>query len=337
MHPFLCNKNIDMNFKKLRYNLIVIGLVALVCCYMGMSIFFAPASSNVGNSGSAQEEPIEDIEIPEEPDDGDDDGDDEDEETNIPTDAIELINYAIDIMNDGLGYECNYNSAITNTPTSMSNMNPVQNLSSVITRGVNSKGEKVGTQKDFYYSSYSGVGDSMLARYFRGFYDNQTTGQVNVIETTDYNVSNKTYNAANAYRNDVMSIDDVINEFKIIYTQKYPIKFTKKNCTIIKDDSKKSKTYRTITVSVKLDSLSQEYLDFFTSTKQMKGIDYKKVEVTFVIKKSNGYISKIKRNELLMATAINIPVLGSMQVQSDISIEQTFTKMNETIILPDSL
>lgn len=327
-----------MNFKKIRYNLIVIGLVALVLCYMGMSVFFVPSSGNISGPGSAQEEPIEDPTSPDDVSGDDETGDDEiDDETDIPTDAIELINYALDILNNGAGYESTYTSSITNTPTSMQNIKPVQNLSSVITKGVNSKGEKVGIQKDFYYSSYSGVGDSMLARYFRGYYHNQTTGQVNIIETSDYNSTAKTYNKDAAYRNEVKSYDEIIDEFKIIYTQSFPLKFTKKNSTIIKDDSKSSKTTRTITVSVKIDSLSQEYLDFYTSTKQMKDIKYQKVEVTFVINKNTGYITKIKRNELLNSTAINIPVLGSMAMQSSISIEQSFKNMNKEIVLPDSL
>lgn len=307
-----------------------------MCCYMGMSIFFAPSNDNVNSPGSAQDENVNDPMLPEDPTD-DGNYDDLDGEKGIPTDAIELINYGLDVLNNGLGFECIYTSSITNTPKGLTDVNPVQKLSSVMSRGVNSKGEKVGIQRDFYYANYSGIGDSMLARYFRGFYDNQTTGQVNVIETNDYNLADKTYNVKAAYRNDLTSYDTIIDEFKIIYTRNYPFKFTQKNCTIIKDDSKKSKIYRTITVSVKMNALSQEFLDFYTSTKQMKNINYQKVEITFVVNKNNGYIAKINRSELLNSTAINVPVLGSISMQSSISIEQTFTSMNKEIILPDSL
>lgn len=320
-----------MSFKKIRYNLIVIGLVALVCCYMGMSIFFAPASSNINNSGAAQEEPIEDTLLPDE-----DDGDDEKKE--IPTNAIELINYGLDILNNGLGYESTYTSKITNAPNGIPlSEDPVQMLRGSVSRGVNSKGEKVALQKDFYYSSYHGTGDSMLARYFRGFYDNQTTGKVNVVETSDYDVNAQTYNLENATRNNVVSIDDAINQFKVIYTQGFPITITEDNCNVVKDDKRSSENYRIITVSINLGSLSQNYLDFYTSTDQMKNITYKKCEITFAINKKTGYIYKITRNELLDATAKNIPVLVEMGVTSTIYIQQTFTKMNKTINIPDSL
>lgn len=331
-----------MSFKKIRYNLIVIGLVALVCCYIGMGLFFTQSSSNANNGGSAQEEPIEDPTNPEDPDLPIDNGDEDDgdEDVDLPSDAIELINYGLDILNNGTGYESTFSSTIVNTPLSdaLKGIQPTQNLTSVISRGVNSKGEKVGIQKDYYYSNYSGTGDGMLARYFRGFYDNQATGQVNIIETKDYSYTAKTYNVAAAYRNETKDINNVIDEFKVLYTQDYPIKLTKKNCMIIKDDSKKSKTYRTITVSINnFASLSENFLKFYTSTNQMKDISYKKIEMSFVINKNTGYISKIRRNELLHSTAINVPALGTMAVQSAITIEQSFTKVNKNVILADNL
>lgn len=331
-----------MSFKKIRYNLIVIGLVALVCCYIGMGLFFTQSNSNTNNGGSAQEEPIDDPTNPEDPDLPIDNGDEDDgdEDVDLPSDAIELINYGLDILNNGTGYESTFNSSIVNTPLSdaLKGIHPTQNLTSVISRGVNSKGEKVGIQKDYYYSSYSGTGDGMLARYFRGFYDNQATGQVNVIETKDYSYTAKTYNAAAAYRNETKDLESVIDEFKVLYTQDYPIKLTKKNCIIIKDDSKKSKTYRTITVSINnFASLSENFLKFYTSTNQMKDISYKKIEISFVINKNTGYISKIKRNELLNSTAINVPALGTMPLQSAITIEQSFTNVNKNVVLADNL
>lgn len=327
-----------MNFKKVRYNLIVIGLVALVLCYMGMSIFFAPSAGDVSNPGSAQEEPIEDPTIP-----GDDEldegvgGDDTDEESEIPSGAIDLINYGIDILNNGQGFECTLTSSITNTPAVPLDISPVQNLTAVIARGVNSKGEKVGYEKDFYYTDYTGIGGSSLARYFRGFYDNQTTGQVNMIETADYNVSALTYNKDAAYVNENKSIDSILDKFKILYTRDFPITFSKKNCTIIKDDSKTSKTRRIITVSVKVSSLPQEYGDYYTATGDMKDVNYKKVEVSFVINKKNGYIMSIERNELFNAMAIDVPALGTTSIQSSIKTKQIFSNMNKTVVISDSL
>lgn len=320
-----------MSFKKIRYNLIVIGLVALVCCYMGMSIFFAPASGNINNSGSAQDEPIEEPLLPDE-----DEEDGDDQEIEIPSDAIELINYGLDILNNGKGYESTYTASIVNVPSGI-DTKPEQKLKSIISRGVNSKGENVSIQKDFYSSDYYGVGDTMLARYFRGFYDNQTTGKVNVVETSDYDVKAQTYNLEKASRNEVVSMDDVINEFKVVYTRDYPIIFTKTNCRVLTDDSRSNPVYRTICVSVNIDSLSQNYLDFYTSTKQMKDINYKEVKVTFNIAKKTGYIYSIKRTETLEATALNVPVLGTMGVKSSIKIEQVFKNINKEIKLPDSL
>ncbi len=43
----------EMKFKKIRYNLLIIGLISLICCYMGMTIFMAQPSSTDGGSADS--------------------------------------------------------------------------------------------------------------------------------------------------------------------------------------------------------------------------------------------------------------------------------------------
>ena len=69
----------------------------------------------------------------------------------------------------------------------------------------------------------------------------------------------------------------------------------------------------------------------------MKDINYSYLEIKFTINKNNGYITKIQRNETFTATAVNVPVLGSVGVTSNVSVTQSFQNMNKQIVLADSL
>lgn len=327
-----------MNFKKVRYNLIVIGLVALVCCYMGMSIFFAPSTSNINNTGSAQEEPVDDTLFPDDDYDNEDyDDEDYDDESDIPTDGMELINYGLNILNNGSGYECILTSSIINAPNVPMDISPVQNLTGVIARGVNSKGEKVGYEKNFYYSNYSGTGGGSLARYFRGFYDKQTTGQVDVLETADYNPTALTYNKNAARLSETVSSDAALEKYKILYTKDFPLTFNAKTCTITDDNPKADKNKRTITVVYKVAALPQVYGEYYMTTGEMRDVKYQSVKITFVINKKNGYIMSIERNEMFTATAVGIEVLGTIGITSSIQTKQTFSNMNKDVVIPDNL
>ena len=112
---------------------------------------------------------------------------------------------------------------------------------------------------------------------------------------------------------------------------------TKRNVNITQDNTR-NKNVRIITVKVTdFSSLSDNFIDFFASTGQMKDINYSYLEIKFTINKNNGYITKIQRNETFTATAVNVPVLGSVGVTSNVSVTQSFQNMNKQIVLADSL
>lgn len=321
-----------MSFKKLRYNLLVIGLVALICCYIGMNFLFAPAPLGI-NDGASQGEEDDDIIID---DNIKEDGNDEEPpaDVEIPTDAIELIQYGLDIINSGNGYTSTISTTINNEAVGVT---AIQYVDGKVSKGVNSKGEEVSVEENYYHSNASGPAAGMVANFFKGFYVNETAGTTQVAFTNDYDASAQTYNIANAYRNETVATADALSEFKILQGQGFPIKITKRNVNITQDNTR-NKNVRIITVKVTdFSSLSDNFIDFFASTGQMKDINYSYLEIKFTINKNNGYITKIQRNETFTATAVNVPVLGSVGVTSNVSVTQSFQNMNKQIVLADSL
>lgn len=325
-----------MNFKKLRYNLIVIGLVALVACYLGMSFLLSqPANagdpgSNAGNSGIIVEpEPPEDDPNEEEPG----------EDVNVPIDPWELLEFSLDILNNGKGYESTFKSAVVNTAhtTGFGPVPATQYMDGKVIRGVNSKGEKVSVEENYFYSFESGMAAGSVANYFKGFYVNNDTGMTQVGITSDYNYKNQTFNLANASRNQTMTTENALSEFKILQGLDFPIKINKNTVKIINNDTS-GKTYREIAVVYKNPaSLPRNYIDYYTCSGQMKDVKYSSLTITFKIHNKTGNIYSIKREEAFNATAINAPVIDTCPLTSKVTTVQTFTKMNKTIELRDSL
>ena len=318
-----------MNFKKLRYNLLVIGLVALVACYLGMSFLLStPANdanggSNAGDTGIVVPEPPED-------DPGEDDPS---EVVDLPTDAYKLLAYSLDILNNGKGYESSFKSSVSNTASGVS---AVQYMDGKVLRGVNSKGEKVSIEENYLYSFETGMAGSMVARFFKGFYENRDTGMTQVGITNSYNYSAQTFDLSTASRNNVVTTEDALNEFKILQGLDFPIKINASTTKITNDDPR-GKTYRKITVSVtNFSSLSKNFVEYYSSSGQMKDVEYSKINITFNINKKTGYIASIVREEAFSATAVGTP-LGEIPVSSKVTTVQTFTNMNKAIALRDSL
>ena len=320
-----------MNFKRIRYNLIVIGLIALVCCYIGTSFFLNQNQNiNVNQGNTLEQDPIF------KPDDNEEENFEDDEsivDADIPTDAFKLVEYALDILNNGTGYTSTFESVISNTAAGVS---ATQNLVGSVSKGINSKGEKVAVEQNYYYSNETGMASGMVANYFLGFYTNLDSNLTQVVTTNDYNYSAKTYDVASATRNEILDTETVREERKILLTDGLPFKISKSSANLVEDTSDKNYRYLTFKIS-KLDSLSKNFIDFYTTTGQISNVKYSEIKIIFKINKNTGYLNMLKREELFSATATGIPVLGNVSVNSSVVTYQTFKGMNTEVILSDSL
>lgn len=321
-----------MSFKKLRYNFLVIGLVALICCYIGMTFLFTDSSMNI-NQGNIEDNVdegyVDDDKL-------EDDGNNEEPPANveIPTDAISLIQYGLNIIANGNGYESTFSTTIVNEAVGIS---AVQYVDGKVNKGINSLGESVSIEENYYHSNETGVAGSMVANYFKGFYINEDTGLTQIATTNDYDTTAKTYSLENATLNKIVDTSTALDEYKILQGQGFPINITKSNCIITRDNTQ-NKNVRIITLKINnFSSLSDNFINFFTCTGQMTNINYTSIEISFTINKNNGYITKIQRTENFYATAINVPVLGSVSVNVQATTIQSFKNMNKTIVLADCL
>ena len=126
----------------------MIGLVALICCYIGMTFLFTDSSMNI-NQGNIEDNVdegyVDDDKL-------EDDGNNEEPPANveIPTDAISLIQYGLNIIANGNGYESTFSTTIVNEAVGIS---AVQYVDGKVNKGINSLGESVSIEENYYHSN----------------------------------------------------------------------------------------------------------------------------------------------------------------------------------------
>ncbi len=319
-----------MTFKKLRYNLLVFGLIALVVVYLAMTIFLTqPSETKDNQANSSQSADVtpppaeeEDPGMNEEPDPG----------VTVPKKGLPLVIFALDILNNGLGYESTYTSELTNVATL--NISVTQKVVGTIARGVNSAGDSVVAEKLFYHAENPpAVAANQVANYFLGLYSNLNNNTTQIVKTTNFDWRKQTYNAE-GQRNEVVSTPEAISEIKLIEGLEYPVSITAKTVSLVWDkDDVINSNYRSIRVKVRnMSSLSQNFKDNYGASGDMKNIQYQSVEMEFKINKKNGYLYSVTRYESLKSKA-----LDSFDVTSNVVVTQTFTTMNKAVLLSDGL
>lgn len=321
-----------MTFKKWKYNLLVIGLIALIGCYIGMSLFiFNDTNLGVQQGGTGEVTlPDDDVEPPVMDDEDDENG----EEVILPTDPLKLVNYGLNLIATGKGYQSSFSQTMTNTAVGVS---VVQSVNGTISKGVNSNGETVSVENFYFHSDASGLAASMVANYYRGIYVNYDTNEAQIAFTPAYNWEQQTYDLSQANRNDLTTKDSVLEEFGVIQGEGFPIALTSANASVTRDNKESSKVYRYITIKVKPAYLSTGYQNYWLSNGQLSNLSYgsEGVEITFTIHKETGAITQINRSEAFTA---NTDYNGmTVSVTSQVTTTQKFSTINKTVQLADSL
>lgn len=319
-----------MSFKKIRYNLLVIGLIALVGCYIGMSFFLSQTNSSGTNAGGDNNGFIIPIDPDEEEDDtpffsdndGDYSGSSSQTKPEVTAKPLDRVINGLKMLNEAKSYNSLFNSTIVNTASIM-NVPATQLVKGRVDKGVNSKGEQVYIEENYYYSNETGLAAGFVANYFKGFYTNEATGKTQVGITNKYNYNDMTYDLNGASRNQLMDTASVLDEFKILQGQEFPIKITSVTAKEGKNevDSPSYKNHTQISINLKSpDYLSQNYVDFYTSSGQLTEVNYISVEIIFHISKKTGKIAQITRKEELTAQVVGMPT----SVTSVITTNQYF-------------
>ncbi len=329
-----------MTFKKWKYNLLVIALIAIIGFYIGMSFFVfedsVPGAQQGDSSGSVLPDdnvPPPDIEI-------DDDYDEEDdgEEIILPTDPLKLVNYGISLINDGKGYKSTISQTMTNTAkTPVGDVDATQHIVGDISKGVNSEGQQVSVENFYFYSFETGLAANQVANYYRGIYVNYDTQKGQIAFTSAYNYTDKSYDLSQASRNDQnVSLESITDEFGIIQGEGFPLTLNVKNATVTSNNTNKSKIYQYITIVFDRASLPESYKNYWLSNGQLSNLQYTSdVAFEFTIHKETGAITQIVRTENFSA---NVTYSGmNVTVATNVVTIQNFSSINKSLTLADEL
>lgn len=307
-----------MKFKKLRYNIIVVGLIAIVSCCVAFPLIVGGGNST--NQGQIDdptiEEPIDDpIDDPVDPEDPDD-SDDEDEDNGFEYyKAADLIDYSVKLLYSGKGYSSTYTQTCLNTADAIGAKITVPQYS----KGKITRSGNKSLQETYLWSSYSGIGSDQTQNFFQFYYTDKDNDKFIDGSTSNYNKDSMTYDASSLQYNE-MSYADGMNKWLVLYGDSFPVKTTKKD-TIYSD--KTTGNYREIKVIYDVKGLSKNVKEFFGSTGQMTDINYTGLEMVYKINIKTGKMYSVTRIEKLSGKAAGFNAVTSC------TTKQTFTSVDK--------
>ena len=291
-----------MKFKKFRYNLIIVGLVAIIGCFVALPLITGGAS-DVNQGIILEEEPAEEVEniedfIPE-------DEESDEEEYSIFEDMsnVELLNYAIDKLYNGKGFYSTYTQEACNV-TSVAGVGSVsvpQRCKGTITRS-----GKNSLQEYYYYSEYSGIKADELKRFYQFDYVNRDNGTFTQGKTSTYDYQKMTHDMSKGSKT-TMSYEEGVSKFVLLYGDEFPIVTNAKKGDIITVINNGDSDYRTLEVKYNVNNLPKSVKDLFGITGQLQNINYKSLKIVYKINLNNGNMVSMKRVEQITAVVAGFP------------------------------
>lgn len=289
-----------MKYKKLRYNIIVFGLVAIIGCCVAFPLITGGSKNDI-NQGAIEEPSIIEPEIPDEPSepidpdlDIPDDSDEEEGEDFEYYKAIDLIDYSLNMLYNGKGFSSTIRQTCTNTATAMgATITVPQESSGTIKRSGN-----ISLQEEYLWSDYTRLGSDQCKNYYSFYYIDKDNNKFVEGKSEDYDRTNKTYNSS-AVSSTSMTYTEGMNKWLVMYGDSFPIKTTKSD-TIYSD--KIEGDYRVIKVIYAVNKLSKNVKEFYGTTGQLNNINYTSLEIVYKINIKNGRMKSISRAEKLTGT-----------------------------------
>lgn len=294
-----------MSFKKWKYNLIALFLVAIIGCYVGFSVI----KQDTTQQQTEAEDPIQggdDIVI-----DPDDSGNEDEDPDNSgisfeDMDKLELLNYSLNQVYYGEGfYATMTQSSVTTTTALGAKVTATQYVDGIFAKN------KDCSLGEYYYwfdanNTPSLAMDSMQSSYeFRYLSGDSFVGGI----TNTFDRSKKTYDLSKGSIS-TMTATEAYNKFKYLdsdclsickgRTEKALV--PKKSYSIIKVTDKSN--YRQLDVTFKTEQLDENFKQSFGATGQLQNISYNSLKITFKINLNNGKLLSMILNEQMNATAL---------------------------------
>lgn len=319
-----------MKFKRFRYNLIVIGLIAIICCCVAFPL--VTGGSDDINQGEIIENPEEG---------GGDEGiivpPEEDEEEEIEEDKFlyekpaDLINYAIDLLYNGEGFYSTYTQTVTNTTNVLGQSISVPQYA----KGNIIRSNNLSLQEGYFWSTYTGIGSDQTKNCYQFYYIDKDNDKFIEGTTSSYNKDNMTYDLSKG-SSSTMSYQDGMDKYFFLIGDGFPLVTSTKKGDIAYSDKivedSFDRTYREIKIIYNVNNVPQKMKDFYSTTGQLTDINYTDLTITYKINVDTGKIASMTRTEKM--TAKN-PQMG-VTVSSTAITTQYFSSVDkaQTIVCP---
>ncbi len=319
-----------MKFKKVRYYMLMFVMVLLFGAYIGVSFFATPTSAD---TTLPSDDPTEGL-VPDEEEPGD--SGDSNEVTELPTDAIDLVNYALDIYNNGVGSASTIEYIVQNTGVWQgAEVGVVQYAVGNTYRSGSQSLEEVY----FYYEDADPLieglllSNNLVMQEYRAINTDKDADTLICVGTKDYDYSAKIYNlnADSGYK-DTYTMADGLNQFIVVQSLEFPLEISKSTVEVKTYDTRSSKNYITVKLSYKPDKLPEEFDWYYKKNGSLPVVSYTQYNYTFVISKKTGELKRMIREEVFTSYTASVP--GGLTINSKATFSQTFTSMNKAVEVP---
>lgn len=303
-----------MKSKSLKFTIMIFFVIALIGTYLGVGFLVAPS---VSATQPSIDDPLDGL-----IDDDDENTVSDDKETGdsgeeiiLPTDELKLINYGLDLIKNSVGYKGSFSVNFVGNATLDGT-----GLKVTLNQYANGTIQKCGDEalEEFFYyydpantESFFTSNGWILSEY-RGIYTNSSTGEGYVIRTKDSDAQNKTYNLnSDTASLEISTYEDVLAQYKILYSLPLAVEFTKENSTITQNNNT-NKKYRIITLKLDSDAIPQEYYEYYHGMiKDLPVADTFSLSFQFVINKTNGQIERIIMDQAFTGYIVLAGVLSA--------------------------
>ena len=319
----------------IKYQILLWFLVILASVYIGMNFFADSTASADVPDDSVVVDPID----PEEPDaPGENDTSDTNNSGNevvIPTDPIDLINYAINIYNNGKGSQSTFTYTVANRGVFQG---VALSLNQYATGNLLRSGRNGLEETYLYYkdNEVSPIVKALVNQYgllqnqYRAVNVDASANKVNYVYTNNYNRAAQTYDLTSGTRGaDEFTVEKGKNRFIAIYCMEFPLEISNNTVKVTNYNTKKDKTYNYVTVSYKINKLPENFKYYYCSNSELSIATYQDYKLTFVINKRTGKLRRIIRDEEFTSPGLK----GAITVYSKTRFQQDFSAMDKEINL----
>lgn len=305
-----------MKFKKFRYNLIVFGLVAIIAFAFALPLF--TSQPLLDEIGGAEVEDFDPQDASEDPQEEEDEEDEEENDEFMTFKAIDWLNYSLDLLYNGQGFECSYLQTSLNTAhTPVGDVPVTQNIKGLIKRN-----GKNSLEESYYWSDFNGLAaiKDRLPKCYKYYYVDRDNNKIYAGATGVYDKDAMTYDMSKGDFRE-FSLKEGLDKFVFLMGDEFVIKTTKNEIYNYKKTNKQVE----ISVKYKLENVPQRIKDSFTSTGELSNINYKSLSINYVIDAKTGKMKSMTKTEEFDCKAVGMS--NTMKLVS----KYIFSKVDEPI------